>query len=151
MRLPPWWWCMTGGGTPSCCSIGPAAGRATRPRAGIWRAPSLTDCARREVLEETGLTLGPLTFKSILHWAHAETGERYMVFNYYTEQFSGEAARRHRRGAVCWMPMDQLDRIQMSEGMRERLEPMFFGGAPVEMHIRYDDQDRRQVTVHALG
>ena len=45
---------------------------------------SLTDCARREVLEETGLTLGPLTFKSILHWAHAETGERYMVFNYYT-------------------------------------------------------------------
>lgn len=115
-------------------------------------AESLTDCARREVWEETGLTLGPLTFKSILHWAHEPTGARYMVFNYYTEQFSGELLAGTEEGEVRWVPMDQLDSLQMSDGMRERLEPMFFGGAPIEMHIlRYDDQGNRKVTIHSLG
>jgi 8-oxo-dGTP diphosphatase len=86
---------------------------------------SLIDSAIREVREETGLTISSLEPCGIIYWYNDETGEKFFVFNYRTEIYSGELLDKTEEGSVFWVDKDELEKLNLSEGMRERL-PMFF-------------------------
>ncbi|GGG10638.1 7,8-dihydro-8-oxoguanine triphosphatase [Paenibacillus albidus] len=86
---------------------------------------SLIDSAIREVREETGLTISSLESCGIIYWYNDETGEKFFVFNYRTDIFSGELLDKTEEGRVFWIDKDDLKKLPLSEGMRERL-PMFF-------------------------
>ena len=88
---------------------------------------SVLGAAIREVREETGLEVANLEFCGLVNWYNARTGERYFVFNYRTEVWSGELLSETEEGKVFWADIDTLTTLPLASGFVERL-PMFFGG-----------------------
>jgi len=91
---------------------------------------SIYDCAVREVLEETGLTVRNLKFCGMKHelWRETPDGEeqRYFVFLYKTCDFTGEPIDT-REGRHFWATLDELKQQRArSTPHFEAYLPMFF-------------------------
>ena len=85
---------------------------------------SIIDSTIREVKEETGLTISNLEPFGFIYWFNNETGEKYFVFNYRTDIFSGELLDSTDEGRVFWVDREALSTLPLAEGMKDRL-PMF--------------------------
>ncbi|HWL23785.1 MAG TPA: 8-oxo-dGTP diphosphatase [Ureibacillus sp.] len=85
---------------------------------------SLIDSTIREVKEETGLTVSNLEPCGIIYWLNDETGEKYFVFNYRTEVYSGELLHSTDEGSNFWVAIEELPSLHYADGMEDRL-PMF--------------------------
>lgn len=85
---------------------------------------SIVESTIREVKEETGLTISNLESCGIIYWYNDETGEKYFVFNFRTEVFTGDLLERTDEGNVFWVDINDLQGLNLSEGFKERL-PMF--------------------------
>lgn len=66
----------------------------------------IVDSVVREIYEETGLTVSNLKLCGIKDW-FKENGDRYIVFLYKTNSFSGEILSSSE-GDVFWMPLEEL-------------------------------------------
>lgn len=86
---------------------------------------SIVDSTIREIKEETGLTISNLEPCGIIYWYNDETGDKYFVFNFRTEVFSGDLLEKSDEGNVFWVDKDDLVNLNLSSGLKERL-PMFF-------------------------
>jgi ADP-ribose pyrophosphatase len=86
---------------------------------------SIVESTIREIKEETGLDISNLESCGIINLYNSETGERYLVFNFRTEVFSGELLDKTHEGEIFWVDKDDLHKLKLAEGFRERL-PMFF-------------------------
>lgn len=95
------------------------------PGGHVEEGESIIESTIREIHEETGLTISNLEPCGIIYWYNDETGDKYFVFNYRTETFSGELLEKTDEGKVYWVDKDDLLNINLSEGLKERL-PMFF-------------------------
>lgn len=108
----------------------------------------IVDCAIREVMEETGLVVSELQYKGLYQWIDKKSNERYMVFNYYTENYSGELCNATSEGNPEWMPMDSIGNINLAEGFEERLKKVIFNKELTEMtEICYKDGHREKTYV----
>ena len=85
---------------------------------------SIVESTIREIKEETGLTISNLEPCGIIYWYNTETGEKYFVFNYRTDVFNGELLENTDEGKVFWVDKDDLLKLNLAEGLKERL-PMF--------------------------
>lgn len=66
---------------------------------------SFVECARREVLEETGLEVENLRLAAVKQFPHE--GHRYIVFLFETDSFCG-TLRDSEEGHNAWYDMDEL-------------------------------------------
>ncbi|KYG91121.1 DNA mismatch repair protein MutT [[Bacillus] sp. KCTC 13219] len=94
------------------------------PGGHVEEGESLIESTIREIKEETGLIITNLEPCGVIHWHNDEIGERYLVFNYRTCDFSGELLAETHEGNVFWVHRDDLLQLHFAEGMEERL-PMF--------------------------
>ena len=107
------------------------ARRGKAPRAGDWSLPggaqklgeTVFDAARREVAEETGLTvevLGTVDFvDSIQRDAAGRFQYHYTLIDVFAEAADGEAEARDDAAEVGWFTLDDLDGLGLwSETMR---------------------------------
>jgi len=104
---------------------------------------SLHDCAAREVLEETGLTVRNLQFCGFKHeyWRENDGEERrYFVFFYKTEAFSG-TLMDSAEGRHFWSTLDELllRRAEFTPFFEDYI-PMF-SSAHSEAFCTYADKD----------
>ncbi len=94
---------------------------------GLWVAPggkrirneSIIDCAKREVLEETGLTTKTLTHLGFLHFpddGHSPFHGEWVDFVFLCDDFEGEAFSECREGSLKWIPSEQMMHLSMWEG-----------------------------------
>jgi len=86
---------------------------------------SIVDSIIREIKEETGLTISELEPCGIIYRFNDQTDDKYFVFNYRTETFSGELLKETDEGKVFWVNKEDLLKLKLSEGFKDRL-PMFF-------------------------
>jgi len=86
------------------------------PGGHVEEGESIYDCAAREVLEETGLSVRDLKSCGTLHYAWHETPEseerRYFVFLYKTSVFSGELIPEMEEGRHFWVSTEELKRLK---------------------------------------
>ncbi|MCM3700533.1 8-oxo-dGTP diphosphatase [Paenibacillus macerans] len=94
------------------------------PGGHIEDGESIIDSTIREVKEETGLAISDLELCGIIHWFNDETGDKYLVFCYRTEKYSGDLLAGTEEGRLSWVDVKELPSLPLAEGFRERL-PMF--------------------------
>jgi 8-oxo-dGTP diphosphatase len=108
---------------------------------------SLYDCAVREVLEETGLTVCDLQSCGLVHWFHRETGDRMFIFLYKTTAFEG-MLRQCDEGKNAWMSVAAL-RTALSSGKQTNsfyvYQPLFFEEHYSEAFCAWSDGEPLQM------
>jgi ADP-ribose pyrophosphatase YjhB (NUDIX family) len=102
--------------------------RGKEPLRGWWTLPGglvetgeRLECAvRREVLEETGLTVRPTgiaaVFERIMPDAEGRTEFHYVIVDYLCELVSGEVGAASDVAAAAWVPLDGLKQLKMAPG-----------------------------------
>ena len=73
------------------------------------------DCIRREVYEETGLTLDKVNYRGIITFVSNEFGTEYMHL-FTSSDFHGEINPTCDEGVLEWIEKDRLINIPMWEG-----------------------------------
>ncbi len=102
---------------------------------------SIVGATVREIREETGLEVANLEFCGLVDWYNEQTKERYFVFNYRTEQWSGELLSETDEGRVFWVDVDTLSSLPLASGFAERL-PMFLEGRCLEAFAVWSEAKR---------
>jgi len=93
------------------------------PGGHVDEGESVYDCAAREVLEETGLTVRDLKSCGMMHYCWHQTPEceerRYFVFLFRTSCFSGALIPEMEEGRHFWVSVEELKQL------KQRFTPNF--------------------------
>ncbi|MCM3236171.1 8-oxo-dGTP diphosphatase [Heyndrickxia oleronia] len=100
---------------------------------------SFVECAIREVKEETGLDVKNLKYKGIYEYVNPEKNDRYIIFNYMTNEFEGQLLQNSSEGKPVWVNIDEIDQLPMQQSIRRRF-PLFFQEGTFEIHVKWDNQ-----------
>lgn len=107
---------------------------------------SISECAVREVKEETGLTVRNLVFKGLNEYVNSTTKDRYMIFNYLTQDFEGELLENPPEGKLYWVPIEEARQLPMQQSFERRF-PLFFEEGTFEIHVEWDDAKDEEASV----
>lgn len=104
---------------------------------------NLYDCAVREVKEETGLKISNLESCGVVHWLNLDTDNRYIVFLYKTQSYTGELIPEFDKGQHFWHKWDTLldqPREKFSNAKMRYIE-LYFAKKFNEVFIPYRGND----------
>lgn len=114
--------------------------RGQEPLKGWWSLPGgiletgerLEDAIRREVMEETGLTLDWVRFLEIFERIiHDEKGQpeyHYVLIDYLCQSSSGEARPQSDAAEVAWVSRDEIPAYHLTDGTLEVIMRAFEAG-----------------------
>ena len=80
---------------------------------------AMVDAVKREVYEETGLTIHAPQLCGVKEWMR-EDGSRYLVLLYRASRYEGTLAASDE-GEVRWVSLQELATLPLSRGMQETL------------------------------
>jgi 8-oxo-dGTP diphosphatase len=117
---------------------------------GFWVAPggkrelneSIPDCARRELLEETGLTARTLKFLGFLHFPQAGSspfGGEWVDFVFLCNRFTGVPLTSGPEGTLSWVSEKDLMSLPMWEGDRI-FTPLVLQGKRFDISLTYEEE-----------
>ena len=75
-------------------------------------------------------------FCGIIHWDNPEKNEKYIVFAYRADKFSGELIDETEEGRVFWLTPEELAKQKLPPNF-ERYLPVFFGDEVKEIYTKY--------------
>ena len=93
-------------------------------------------CVRREVFEETGLTLLEYSFRGIVTFVNDVWDNEYMML-YEGTAFSGELRSECDEGELAWIPFDRIMDLPLWEGDRVFLRKLIGGEADAGCRLEY--------------
>ena len=73
------------------------------------------DCVRREINEETGLSVGKLDYRGLVTFISNEFGTEYMHL-FHTTDFSGELTADCSEGNLEWIDKNKITSLPLWEG-----------------------------------
>ena len=99
------------------------------------------ECLFREVLEETGLSLGSCRFRGMLSFIYDEQEPEY-IFTYTSDDFTGEMTDCDE-GELQWIPKDSIQGLELWEGDRYMLHMLLDDRTEIfSLKLCYDKDDR---------
>lgn len=100
----------------------------------VQRGEDVVTGARREVLEESGLTVGDLLLRGTVLWTGFGPQRRdYLCFVFRADTFTGTAATENDEGTLAWTRVDELTTVPMWDSDHLWL-PFVFDGDPRPFH-----------------
>lgn len=107
----------------------PARGQWAIPGGKVHAGESLADATRREILEETGITIevGELAwqFEFIERDDSGEVKFHYVVLDFYGRYLEGEIVAGDDAAAVCWVDFDALEILELNPATAKALRELF--------------------------
>ena len=100
---------------------------------------------RREIMEETGLSVTSMTLRGTVAWADfGPRKEDWLGFVFLVDGFEGTPFSENEEGTLSWRPVDSLESLPMWKGDRFFL-PLVFDGDPRPFHgyMRYEGDEPR--------
>ncbi len=107
------------------------------PGGHLEKGESFFSAAKREAEEETGLRISRLRFCSMVHWAHRQRAQRYLVA-LFTAEGEGELLPATHEGKNCWMTLAEFAAAQGKSPAMEEYLPCFLGETD-ELFAEYDE------------
>lgn len=134
--------------------------RANPPRAGEWSLPggaqrlgeTLTEAARREVMEETGLAIDGIRLVTALDLIERDPDGRvrhhYTLIDLVAEAGAGEPVAGDDAAAVAWFRLDELDGLGLWTKTRQVIaQAAALRGRTEDGHGETDGRGERPPTV----
>ncbi len=117
-------------------------GGLTFPGGKVEPGEGLVRSACREMKEETGLVIEPsdLVPCGVVHWAHKESGRRYLEFLYRAETYSGELIEGTDEGKIFWMDEVELLKSDRLSANFDLYLPLFLEGGYSELFFDWDGE-----------
>lgn len=100
------------------------------------KGESADACMKREVFEETGLTVTDFHYYGVIRF-YEEGGETILMYLYTVDDFEGEAKTECDEGILKWVPEEELLSLPTWEGDKEFLVPMLAGKESINMSLYY--------------
>lgn len=97
------------------------------------------DCIRREVLEETGLTLTSLSYRGIITFVSNEFGTEYMHL-FTSDSFFGNIPGENDEGKLEWIKKGALRALPMWEGDKIFLDLLEYEKRFFSLKLVYDGE-----------
>ena len=94
------------------------------------------ECLKREVFEETGLTLTDYHLHGVITFV-SDTWDNEYMFLYSATGFHGELKRDCPEGTLQWVPKEKVLSLPMWEGDHYFLEPLLEGKTAINMKVVY--------------
>lgn len=94
------------------------------------------ECLRREVYEETGLTLTDYHLHGVITFV-SDTWDNEYMFLYSASGFTGELNRNCPEGTLQWIPKEEVLSLPMWEGDHYFLKPLLEGEPDISMKVVY--------------
>jgi len=85
------------------------------PGGHVEEGEAFADAVKREVYEETGLTLNSVSLCGVKDWIK-DDGSRGVVFLYKSSDFRGEL-KASDEGKVMWVPLRDIGTLDLASGM----------------------------------
>ena len=104
----------------------------------IEHGESPEDCVRREVREETGLTMGAFRLRGFLTFVIDDMDE--YTFLYTCDDFSGEQ-KSCSEGELVWVPRAEVPSLPLWEGDKVFLPLLLTAETPFSIKLTYHGDD----------
>lgn len=101
---------------------------------------TVTECLKREVFEETGLTLNSYKPRGIIFF-FSEKYEDEEMYLFTSDDFSGELDFNCNEGDLKWIPEEDVLSLNLWEGDRYFLTPMMESDRFFIMSVYYDSEN----------
>ncbi len=100
------------------------------------------ECVRREIVEETGLTVEDLKLRGVLTFILPAWGNELTFL--YTASTKEEISRECPEGVLKWIPVDEVMELPLWEGDRAFLPLLKEEKDCFSMKLVYDEKDNLQ-------
>ena len=110
----------------------------TFPGGHVENGEGIIESTVREVKEETGLDIEQLKFCGLINWYNNKTHERWLLFLYKTETFSGEMLKKTHEGEVYWLDYERLFDVELARDMDKYLK-LFLNDSISEAYAEWND------------
>ena len=95
---------------------------------------SIVDCMRREIREESGLTVDKLVLRGTISWpGFGKNGEAWFGFIFRVDGWSGTPNEGNHEGTLEWVPVERILDLPLWESDKLFL-PMVFDRGPATFH-----------------
>lgn len=94
------------------------------------------ECFRREVLEETGLTLTEFRFRGVVTFLNDDGQGEYMYL-FTAADWMGELTRDCDEGELAWVPKEKVAELPIWEGDKIFLQLLAQGAPPFLLTLEY--------------
>lgn len=108
----------------------------TFPGGHLEEGESIVECAKREILEETGIRIKDIKIKGLVNWYNEKNGDRFLVFAITSRQSGGCLKKGTDEGEVFFKKLEDIDKSQFAEGFFEQL-PLFLDDSVIEIYGSY--------------
>jgi 8-oxo-dGTP diphosphatase len=98
------------------------------------RDESVTDCMKREILEESGLHVEAMILRGMINWpGFGKNEEDWFGFIFRIDRWSGTPHAGNHEGTLEWVDRERLLDLPMWESDKHFL-PMVFDDSPAVFH-----------------